>query len=146
MPTKRQNEFYLKAVTWASHEAELRMIREQVFIIEQNVPAYVEWDTQDATAIHLLAFDEHHQPIACARILDSGRVGRMGVFKAWRGHGVGQALLEKAIELLKEKNFKQVTLSAQTHAIGFYQKVGFSITSEAYIDVNIWHVDMQLNI
>jgi predicted GNAT family N-acyltransferase len=140
------HKFYIKEVTWASHEAELRMIREQVFIIEQNVPAYVEWDTQDAIAIHLLAFGDNHQAIACARILNTGRVGRMGVFKAWRGHGVGQALLQKAIEILKEKNFKQVTLSAQTHAIGFYQKAGFSIISEAYIDVNIWHVDMQLNI
>ena len=31
-------------------------------------------------------------------------------------------------------------------AIEFYQKAGFTITSEAYIDVNIWHVDMQLAI
>jgi len=139
-------KFYIKEVTWASHEAELRLIREQVFVVEQHVPEWVEWDAYDASAIHLLAYDERQQPIACARILETGRVGRMGVYKAWRGYGVGKALLDKAISLLKHQNHKQVILSAQTHAIKFYEKMGFVITSEPYIDVNIWHVDMQLNI
>ncbi len=137
-------EFNIEIVTWASHEAELRLVREQVFIVEQHVPTWVEWDAHDATAIHLLAFDETHRPIACTRILQTGRVGRMGAFKAWRGFGVGQALLLRAIEICKEKNFKQVMLSSQTHAIGFYEQAGFKVISEAYIDVNIWHVDMQL--
>jgi len=136
--------FYIKQVTWASHEAELRLIREQVFIVEQHVPVWVEWDSYDATAIHLLAFDEKHQPIACTRILQTGRVGRMAVFKAWRGVGVGKALLLKAVEICKKSNFKQVILSSQTHAVAFYEKAGFEVISEAYIDVNIWHVDMQL--
>ena len=139
-------KFQIKEITWASHEAELRLIREQVFIVEQHVPAWVEWDEHDATAIHLLAFDENQQPIACARILDIGRVGRMGVLRPWRGLGVGRALLEKAISILKAKGFKHVRLSAQTHALQFYQRAGFKAVSEAYIDVNIWHVDMQLNI
>ena len=138
------SEFYIKQVTWASHEAELRLVREQVFIVEQNVPIWVEWDAHDASAIHLLAYDKNQQPIGCARILDIGRIGRMGVFKAWRGHGVGQALLDKAIAICKQKAFKQISLSSQTHAIKFYEKAGFTIASEAYIDVNIWHVDMQL--
>ena len=138
------NIFYIAQVTWASHEAELRLVREQVFITEQSVPTWVEWDAHDASAIHLLAYDEKQQPIGCARILDIGRIGRMGVFKAWRGHGVGQALLDKAIEICQQQGFKQISLSSQTHAIQFYEKAGFKITSEAYIDVNIWHVDMQL--
>ena len=39
-----------------------------------------------------------------------------------------------------------IAISSQTHAIKFYQKAGFSVTSEAYIDANIWHVDMQRTI
>lgn len=134
----------IQVVTWADAEPLLRAVREQVFIVEQHVPTWVEWDTHDATAVHLLAFDDKQQPIACARVLESGRIGRMGVFKDWRGFGLGQALLAKAIEICKQKNFKQATLSSQTHAVGFYEKAGFKVISEAYIDVNIWHVDMQL--
>jgi predicted GNAT family N-acyltransferase len=136
--------FNIEIVTWASHERHLRLVREQVFIVEQNVPTWVEWDEHDKTATHLLAYDAERRPIGCARLLETGRVGRMGVFKAWRGCGVGRALLDKAITIFKEKGFSKVTLSSQTHAIQFYEKAGFCVISEAYIDVNIWHVDMQL--
>ncbi|MGQ0442659.1 MAG: GNAT family N-acetyltransferase [Methylophilaceae bacterium] len=139
----KQN-FYIEEVSWATHEPALRLIREQVFIVEQHVPTWVEWDALDAPSIHLLALDEQQQPIACARILETGRVGRMGVLKAWRGLGLGQALLTKAIEICKARKLSKVILSSQTHAIPFYEKAGFVVTSEAYIDVNIWHVDMQL--
>ncbi len=138
------SKFYIKQVTWASYEPELRQVREQVFIVEQQVPTWMEWDEHDQSATHLLAYDATHQAIACARLLDTGRIGRMGVFKAWRRKGVGQALLDKAITIFEEKGFKQISLSSQTHAISFYEKSGFKVTSEAYIDANIWHVDMQL--
>jgi predicted GNAT family N-acyltransferase len=138
------SEFYIKQVTWASNEPELRQVREQVFIVEQHVPAWVEWDEHDQSATHLLAYDATHQVIGCARLLGTGRIGRMGVFKAWRGKGVGQALLEKAITIFKEKGFTEINLSSQTHAVSFYDQAGFKVISEAYIDANIWHVDMQL--
>lgn len=137
------NEFTLIEATWASYEPQLRAIREQVFVVEQHVPTYVEWDEYDITATHLLALDAEQKPVGCARILDSGRVGRMGVLREWRGRGLGRALLDKAIEICKQSGHKQITLSAQTHALKFYQKAGFVVTSEAYIDVNIWHVDMR---
>lgn len=138
--------FYIKEVSWASHESALREIREQVFIVEQAVPLAVEWDAEDSQALHLLAFDKDDRAIACTRILHTGRIGRMGVLKAWRGEGVGLALLNHAILVLKKAHHRQINLSAQTHAIAFYEKAGFKVVSDAYIDVNIWHVDMQLNI
>ena len=41
---------------------------------------------------------------------------------------------------------KQIVLSAQTHAIHFYQQAGFQITSDEYTDVHIPHVDMCLKL
>ena len=43
-------EFYIKQVTWATNEAQLRLIREQVFILEQQVPVALEWDAHDKDA------------------------------------------------------------------------------------------------
>lgn len=133
-------------MSWASHESALRQIREQVFIKEQKVPPEIEWDNEDAGAIHLLAYNRMGEVVACARLLDIGKVGRMGVLHAWRGLGIGQALLNEAINLFREKNHRKINLSAQTHAIKFYEKAGFKVVSDAYIDVNIWHVDMQLDV
>ncbi len=139
-------EFYIKQVTWATHEAHLRLIREHVFILEQHVPIALEWDELDADATHLLAFNQHAQAIACARLLDNGSIGRMAVLLEKRGAGVGAALLRTAINIGKQRNLKVVRLSAQAHAIAFYEKAGFVVVSDVYLDANIPHVDMQLKI
>lgn len=139
-------KFRIEQTTWQSpQQGMLKALREQVFIIEQSVPEYIEWDEYDDTAIHLLALDTDATAIGCARILLArGRVGRMGVLKAWRGQGVGYALLMQAIAICKAQGLNQLQLSSQTHAIKFYEKAGFVVTSDAYIDANIWHVDMVL--
>jgi predicted GNAT family N-acyltransferase len=129
---------------WAELKAQLVAIRTQVFIIEQHVPIEIEWDDEDEHAIHLLALDDKETPIACARILKKGRIGRMAVLKAYRGTGLGRALLNQAIEICRRLNMPKITISSQTHAIKFYENAGFVVTSEAYIDANIWHKDMEL--
>jgi predicted GNAT family N-acyltransferase len=138
--------FTIQQTTWQSPQQPLlKALREQVFIIEQSVPEYIEWDEYDETAIHLLALDASGRAIGCARILlVRGRVGRMGVLSEWRGAGVGRALLMEAIIICKANGLRQLQLSSQTHAIKFYEKAGFVVTSDAYIDANIWHVDMVL--
>ncbi len=137
----------IEEITWQSTmQAALKAVRTQVFIIEQHVPLSIEWDEHDAEAIHLLAFDDANHAIGCARILTKGRIGRMAVLSAWRRQGVGHALLMKALEICKRLGMTQVALSSQTHAIKFYQQYGFVVTSDAYIDANIWHVDMQTQI
>lgn len=139
-------EFYIKQVTWSTHEAALRLIRQQVFIAEQQVPETLEWDKYDAIAVHWLALDSQQQPIGCTRLLTNGSVGRMAVMLAWRSQGIGKALLGEAITLCEQRGYQTVKLSAQLHAIPFYERVGFAICSEAYLDANILHMDMQLNI
>jgi predicted GNAT family N-acyltransferase len=131
---------------WSDLKPQLVQIRTEVFIHEQHVPVYIEWDEFDEDAIHLLALDEKNQPVGCARILKHGRVGRMAVIKSWRGTGLGKLILDKAIEICRRLNMPKINISSQTHAIKFYEKAGFVITSEAYIDANIWHVDMVLTL
>ena len=139
-------KYHIEVLNWQSElQGQLKVVREEVFIKEQHVPLYIEWDEYDETAIHLLAVDTQGQAVGCARILvDQAKIGRMGVLKTWRGHGLGCALLEKAIEICKSHHINRISLSSQTHAIKFYEKAGFMVVSEPYIDANIWHVDMQL--
>lgn len=119
-------------------------IRKLVFIQEQSVPAALEWDSDDAHAHHLLVTNAQGVPIACMRIVNQTSIGRMAVLKVWRGKGVGTALLKSAISYCQNHHTTIVQLSAQVHAINFYVKAGFVVTSEPYIEAGIWHVDMQL--
>ena len=122
----------------------LKHIREAVFVQEQGVPLALEWDEHDAQAYHLLAFADEHTPVATARLLDSGRIGRMAVLREWRQCGIGTALLRQLLDEARTRGLTQVTLSAQVRAIPFYQRLGFVTSGATYEDAGIPHQDMKL--
>lgn len=132
-------------MSWQQAEANLRAIRTPVFIQEQSVTPEFEWDDIDCSAVHLLALHDN-QPIGCLRIIHYAKIGRMAVLKHWRGFGVGKMLLNEAIEICRLHGSNQIILSAQTHAIHFYQQAGFQVISDEYTDVHIPHVDMRLEL
>ena len=132
-------------VSWREAENYLREVRQMVFVEEQAIAPDFEWDELDASALHILALFDN-QPIACLRIIDYHKIGRMAVLKEWRGMGLGTALLLEAVAVCKKYGSKSIHLSAQTHAIEFYRKAGFKVTSNEYCDVHIPHVDMQLDL
>ncbi|MEO8418253.1 MAG: GNAT family N-acetyltransferase [Methylophilaceae bacterium] len=140
--------YMVQEASWQAAQAELAQVRLQVFVVEQHVPVAMEWDDLDAAAIHLLARDQDQNAIGCARILEGGSIGRMAVLKNWRKQGVGNALLQTAIASCRSRGWLRLSLSAQTHAIGFYARAGFVVCSEEYLDAGIPHRDMvlQLNI
>lgn len=136
--------FSVVAVDWHSADAALGEIRRRVFIDEQSVPEALEWDGLDEDAVHVLASDGANQPIGCARLLPHGKIGRMAVLPEWRGHGVGRTMLEKLIALARAQGLSEISLSAQAHAIPFYEQAGFRVCSEMYDDAGIPHRDMVL--
>jgi predicted GNAT family N-acyltransferase len=124
-------------------------LRRTVFIEEQNVPEADEMDDLDADAIHLLATDDADRPVATARLLvrdDIGKIGRVCVLADQRGTGLGAALMRAAIDALAARGVRQVRLGSQTHAMGFYEKLGFVAEGPVYDDAGIPHRDMALNL
>lgn len=123
----------------------LRSIRETVFVEEQSVPLELEWDEHDPSAYHLLAFD-NATPVATARLLANGKIGRMAVLPGWRHQGIGTAILQQLIDKATASGREKVALSAQVSAIPFYQRLGFVICSDVYDDAGIPHKDMELRL
>jgi predicted GNAT family N-acyltransferase len=139
--------FYIRQIRWRNEESALRQIRETVFMQEQSVPEELEWDGEDDNAIHLLATTgTDNTPIGCARILHDGHIGRMAVLKPWRGQGIGHHLLTVAIEIVKELGCDSAFLDAQTYAIPFYEKLGFTATGKEFMDAGIPHRHMHLSL
>ena len=78
--------FSVKQGSWDQLQQDAKLIRELVFISEQNIPEQDEWDDQDAISQHFVVYDQN-QPIATARLLANNSVGRVAVLKAYRGQG-----------------------------------------------------------
>ncbi|HHX35957.1 MAG TPA: GNAT family N-acetyltransferase [Gammaproteobacteria bacterium] len=134
----------VRIADWHKDNADLRRIRERVFIQEQGVTPEQEWDSDDATATHFLAY-EGDFAVGTARLLADGCIGRVSVLKDWRGLHIGEKLLMAAVEEAERLGLKQQTLTAQVHAAGFYERLGFSIISDEFLEAGIPHIDMLRN-
>lgn len=135
----------VEEVTGQSDFAICMAIRMEVFVFEQDVPAEEEWDAFDRTSQHFFARADG-KPVATARLRELkgvAKIERMAVRKDYRGKGVGDALLEKVMDAARAKGFKKALLSAQDHAIVFYEKLGFKVSGEGYMEAGIPHHAME---
>lgn len=127
--------------------AACRALRRTVFIEEQGVSEADEIDDLDGQATHLLATVEG-RPVGSARLLtygSTGKIGRVCVLADQRGTGLGAALIRAAVEHFRtQPGITSVKLGAQTHALGFYERLGFTAQGPEYDDAGIPHRDMLL--
>jgi predicted GNAT family N-acyltransferase len=135
---------HVTLVPWQTHREALQRVREQVFIIEQEVPRELEWDGEDDQAHHFIALNEAGQALGCARLLPSGQIGRMAVLKTCRGTGLGARLLDAAIDHAQALGMQRVFLHAQRHAEPFYRKAGFLPEGQEFLEAGIPHIGMSL--
>jgi len=142
----REARFRIRTVTWEQAETDIRAVRETVFIQEQRVPEDLEWDGLDPECEHVLAYDDRGNVIGTARLTEDGRIGRMAVLEPWRGRGVGDLLLQAVLDLARRQGFPRVTLAAQTYAIGFYERHGFTAVGGVFPDAGIPHREMILEL
>jgi predicted GNAT family N-acyltransferase len=134
--------YTIKRVTWQDAETELRILREFVFIGEQNVPPELEWDGKDEQCVHILAQDVKGRGIGTARMTPEGQIGRMAVLRAWRNRGVGSDMLTALLTIARARQLTRVQLDAQTHAIDFYLRHDFTPQGEIFMDAGIPHQHM----
>jgi predicted GNAT family N-acyltransferase len=141
-------EFFVQVGTWSDPNFKelASFVRQQVFVLEQNVPLEQELDEQvDAECIHALAFDfaACSAPVGVGRLLPDGHIGRMAVLRDYRGKGVGEMIMLRLMDEARLKRYEQVVLNAQTHALGFYQRFGFIAEGDEYLEANIPHRTMR---
>lgn len=128
----------IKKVSYSESKEFIHQVRNSVFIVEQNVPVELEFDEKDPISSHVVAFLSHH-PIATGRITPDGKIGRMAVLKPFRKNGIGKKILNRLLNIGKESSLKKFYLSAQCHAIPFYEKMGFIAEGPLYKEAGIDH-------
>ena len=134
--------FTVKPVYWQAAQPMLREIRSAVFIMEQGVPQELEWDGLDEHAYHVVALAADDTPIGTGRLLQDGQIGRLAVLKAWRGRGVGKALLDMLLVIANKMGNEEVKLHAQVRVLDFYLKRGFVAQGREFMEAGIPHVTM----
>ena len=139
-----ERAFHVQAAGYEAALADLRHVRETVFVQEQGVPLALEWDELDPLSHHVVARDAAGAAIGTGRLTPARSIGRMAVLPAWRRHGVGAALLAALLEQARALGWTEISLHAQADAIGFYARAGFLPVGERFQEAGIEHQGMRL--
>ena len=145
-----QKMTYIEIGDWPLMQHAAQVVRTVVFVQEQGIAPEDEWDTDDATALHAVLLDMNGQALGNARLFQPtsnvAKVGRMAVLQESRGLGYGARLLKALLLEARRRGNKEVRLSAQRSAEGFYAAHGFVVTGEPFDEVGIPHVEMRLGL
>ena len=136
----------MRTGAWSELQALAAPLRTQVFVHEQKVPAEMEWDEDDATALHAVAVNRMGFVLATGRLLQHapgvGRIGRMAVQQQMRGSDLGRRVLNTLMEAARVRGDREVLLHAQCSAEGFYRRSGFEPRGEVFQEAGISHIEM----
>lgn len=126
---------------------EILRVRAEVFVVEQDC-VYQDLDGLDYNSMHVF-LEQDGKVQAYLRVFlreekeKVVQIGRVLTYK--RGAGLGLELLLQGIEVAKSYfQAKKLYLEAQVYAIGFYEKAGFKVVSEEFLEDGIPHVCMEL--
>lgn len=128
---------------------ELLKVRAEIFIVEQTC-IYQDLDDLDYNGLHVF-YEEGGKVLAYLRAFPKAgeeHVVQMGRFLTLNhGTGLGGRLLKEGLQQIVGKmNPKQILIHAQCYAAGFYERAGFRICSEEFLEDDIPHVEMILNL
>ncbi|MGF1459070.1 MAG: GNAT family N-acetyltransferase [Leptolyngbyaceae cyanobacterium] len=140
-----QSAINTEVADYTADKSLIHAIRFTVFVQEQNIPLELEIDNYDPVSHHVLAF-YGNVPVGTGRLAPSGKIGRVAVVRPWRRKGVGLQLMRRLFEVAKQNYHDEVVLSAQRHAIKFYEKLGFQSEGDEFLEVGIAHVTMRKQI
>lgn len=133
-----------KIATTDKEKQDALSVRRKVFIDEQNVPEEIEMDEFENDSTHFILYDKEI-PIGAGRfrVIDGvGKIERICVLKEKRNKGAGKLIMNEIECYAKEKGIKKLKLNAQSHAISFYEHLGYEIVSQEFFEAGIAHRTM----
>jgi predicted GNAT family N-acyltransferase len=104
-------------------------IRNVVYMGEQECPYYEEYDGNDLSATHLLAYigDE---PIGCLRLrffADFAKLERLAIRKEFRKSRAAFQLVRAAFKFCQKKGYGRIYAHSQTRLVDFWKRFGFQV-------------------
>lgn len=114
-----------------------------------NMDRGTEKDEYDDLALHLIAVCDR-QIIASARLrqisTDLASIAYVAVLPEFQSQGVGTALINKFLEIAKQKQLKSLRVMTRISASKFYKRIGFLEAGQPFDFLGIPHQFMYFNL
>ncbi|MFT3908844.1 MAG: GNAT family N-acetyltransferase [Ferruginibacter sp.] len=96
--------------------------------------------------ILIAAFDDDEMLGCCMLVPIDGntlRVRQMAVLNNLQGKGIGASIMSFAENLARDKGYNKLIMHARDTAIGFYEKFGYKVIGDEFIEVKVPHHVME---
>ena len=123
--------------------ADVRRVRNDVFVLEQGVSETDEYDEFESSARHyLITKNDVSCGVARWRKTDKGiKLERFAVLSKFRRSGLGKRLVKEVLKDVMPMRQK-IYLHAQIQTVYFYQKLSFAIDGKIFEEAGIKHYKM----
>lgn len=122
-------------------------IRKTVFVEEQGVSLDAEIDEFENESKHIVLY-HNNTPAAVGRYRNYkdgyAKVERVAVLKPYRKYGYGKDVMKFINQKASEEGYKGTVLNGQSHAKGFYEKLGYITEGDEFLEEGIPHYFMKL--
>lgn len=92
------------------------------------------------------AFEEEKMLGCCMLIRQADaevKLRQMAVLNNLQGKGIGRALIQFAENIARDNGYKKITMHARKPVTGFFEKLGYKVSSEEFLEITIPHVEME---
>jgi ribosomal protein S18 acetylase RimI-like enzyme len=99
----------------------------------------------DLEALHVIAqeSDAASPLVGCVRFdFASGRLRGMAVDPMRQRQGIGQRLVRALEAQVQRRGVREITLHARATAVGFYERLGYRVRGEPFVEVGLEHREM----
>ncbi len=138
----------IRIVTTKDEMIDSYLIRNNVFLIEQQINPSLEFEEDDKLATHFVKYVDN-TAVSTARILVNDKVvkiGRVATLKEHRKKGYSSEILKCIEDYSISKKYKVIRLGAQVYVKDFYLKLGYEAYGEVFLDAGIKHIMMEKKI
>lgn len=128
--------------------SECMKVRNQVFTIEKNVPVEIEvddYDVLDGICDHFLIKSDEVSvgAMRCKHLNDDKvKLQRFCILKEYRGLDYGKKSIELVEDTYRNQDISYIEIDSKYNVHEFYEKCGYTIVSDVFIEADVPHVKM----
>ena len=94
----------------------------------------------------LIGAFEEEKMLGCCMLIKKDpemRLRQMAVLNNLQGKGVGRALMQFAENIARDRGYKKITMHARKPVVAFFEKLGYKVCSDEFVEITIPHFEME---
>ena len=135
----------LKIIDHGSFEyRQMVKLREDILRKPLNL-SFTEEELESEKENMLIGAFEDEDMLGCCMLVEQAqtpdriRLRQMAVLNDLQGKGIGRALMSFAENLARDRGFRIIAMHARKNAVGFYEKMGYKVVGDEFLEITIPH-------